>query len=399
MKNFLKISLIATSAFLLARCGKEPVYNYTDDSMPPPAQVTNIQVKPTPGGGIITYSLPVDANLSYVKAVYEIQPGVKAEAKSSVFKDTLVVSGFGDISPRQITIYSVGKNEKASEPLTVDLVPLTPPVMQVQQSISLEPTFGGVRLRYRNPTRANLAFTLLYDTTGNGAYKEINSYYSALDSGTFSARGFDTLSKRFAVYVRDRWNNRSPQVEAVIKPLFEQFIPKTTWKAMYLPTDTYQYVESFDLPHVYDGSWGIGNYNIFATVHTLQIPQWFTLDLGKTVTASRMKVMHYHESPYAGASVKQFEIWGSNDPPANGSWDGWKQLGSFEFIKPSGLPQGQITEEDLTYSVVNGGDFEFTGDQGAFRYIRFKTIATYASSGPIGQIVVSEISFWGKIEL
>lgn len=377
-------------------CGKELTYNYTDANAPAPAGVSDLKVTPTAGGGIITYKLPVDPNLSYVKAVYEQTPGVMAETKASIFNDSLVLSGFGDVSERKITIYSVGKNEKQSAPQTVNVTPLTPPVLSVQHSLELEAAFGGVRLRFKNPTRANLALVLLYDSAGNNTFKEVQTFYTSQDSGSFSARGFDTLSKKFAAYVRDRWNNSSPSVEKTVKPLYEQFIPKNTWSPMYLPGDTYQNVEVYVLQRVYDGLWGVGSYNIFASPHTAPIPQWFTLDLGKKVTPSRMKVMHYTESPYSGASVKTFEIWGSNAPASDGSWESWTRLGSFEFIKPSGLPQGQVTAEDISYSVGQGGDFEFDGGQGAFRYIRFKTTATYASSGPIGQVVITEISFWGN---
>ncbi|SDC37076.1 DUF4959 domain-containing protein [Niabella drilacis] len=385
---------------ILAGCGKEAVYNYTDPGAPAPAPITDIQVVPTPGGGYILYKLPVDPNLSYVKAEYELQPGVKSETKTSIFNDTLKITGFGDTRERTISVYSVGKNEKRSEPVTVHLTPLTPPVASVFNSLVVAPAFGGVSVKYENPTGTNLVTTLLYDSTGNGTWKEVRSYYSAATTGVFSVRGFDATPHRFAVYLRDRWNNHSDSLQKMITPLFEQFIPKNTWKALYLPNDGYQYVESFSLPHVYDGIWGSGRYDgIFASRHTLDIPQWITLDLGVTIRFSRMKVWHYFESPFAGASVRAFEIWGSNNPAADGSWDSWTKLSSFEFVKPSGLPQGQVTADDINYSVTNGGDFDFPVDlQGTYRYVRFKTVATYASSGPIGQVVLPEISFWGVIQ-
>lgn len=400
MKQIFSINIfIASALMLLTACGKDAVYNYTDDSAPAPAQVSNVQVIPGPGGGVIAYTIPQDPNLSYVKATYELKPGETSEVKASIFKDSLYINGFGDTSPREIKIYSVGKNEKESAPITVNLTPMDPPVQSVFEDITMEPAFGGVRVRYQNPLKANLAMMLLYDSSGNGTWREVKANYTALPEGTFSIRGFSATPKKFAVFVRDRWNNYSDTLVQTVTPLFEEFIPKDTWKPLYLPNDHYQHVEFFDITRVYNGEYRRQVYEgIFATRHTSPIPQWFTLDLGKKVVFSRMKEWQYFESPYAGASVKSFEIWGSNDPAPDGSWESWTKLGTFESFKPSGLPYGTVNDVDRAYALDEGEDFEFpeTADQ-AYRYIRFKTLSTYASSGPTGQVVINEISFWGKI--
>ena len=49
----------------------------SDDS--PPGQVTNIEVQTIPGGAYITYQLPDDPDLLYVKGTYEIREGEIAE--------------------------------------------------------------------------------------------------------------------------------------------------------------------------------------------------------------------------------------------------------------------------------------------------------------------------------
>lgn len=49
---------------------------YIDSKAPAPEQVSDVKITSTPGGAIITYKIPKDPNLLYVKAEYEIQPGV-----------------------------------------------------------------------------------------------------------------------------------------------------------------------------------------------------------------------------------------------------------------------------------------------------------------------------------
>ncbi len=51
-----------------------------------------------------TYDLPKDPNLSYIKAVYEAQPGVFNETKSSYYTDTLALAGYGDTG-RKVKLY------------------------------------------------------------------------------------------------------------------------------------------------------------------------------------------------------------------------------------------------------------------------------------------------------
>lgn len=388
MKKFLY--LLAVLHVLLYSCVKEEKIDYTDKNAPAPAQVSNVNTTAQPGAAVLKYKLPADANLSYVKAVYEIQPGVFREAMSSAFIDTMALVGFGDTNPHQVKLYSVGKNQKASEPLSITVTPLTPPVLSAFSKLDLAATFGGVKVAFENAHKANLSIVVMVDSTGKDVWSPVTTFYTKALKGTFAARGYQSTAKKFAVYLRDRWNNKSDTLIKTLTPMFEQEIPKAPFKPVYLPTDTYQYVENFSLPGMWDGKLG---YNMFASLHTSEIPQWFTIDLGAKITLSRFKAYQYHESPYAGASVKSFEIWGSNNPNLNGSWDGWQLLGKFESFKPSGLPFGSVSAEDVSYAVSKGEDFEFDSAP-PVRYIRFKTLETH---GNTRQVVIVELNFWGQI--
>ncbi|HTN37305.1 MAG TPA: DUF5000 domain-containing lipoprotein, partial [Arachidicoccus sp.] len=122
----------------------------------------------------------------------------------------------------------------------------------------------------------------------------------------------------------------------------------------------------------------------------------FSIDLGMKVSFSRI-VEHQvpHDHLYAGSAVKKFELWASNNPSPDGNWNTWDSLGTFSSFKPSGLPNGQFTDEDKNYASFIGEDFEFTSVLPAYRYIRWKTLETYGSTG---QVVIAELDVFGQIE-
>src|SRR3546814_2815069 len=92
MKKIYYLTALVIGTACLSSCKEEP-NPYIDPNAPAPAQVSNLQVTGTPGGAIITYDIPHDANLSHVKATYEIRPGVFREAKASYYLDTLHLVG------------------------------------------------------------------------------------------------------------------------------------------------------------------------------------------------------------------------------------------------------------------------------------------------------------------
>lgn len=379
---------------LIYGCKEAGRIDFIDDSPEIPSQITNLEVESTPGGAKLTYNLPDDPNLLYVKAIYEIQPSVFREAKSSYYSNTLELIGYGDTLSHPVTIYSVGKNNKESAPIHVEVKPLAPPVQTVFNSLELTPTFGGANVAFKNESMAKLRIYLLVDTAGTGQWVPLRTLYTEAEYGSFSARGFKMQEYTFGVFVKDRWNNNSDTMAVTLTPLYEELIPKTTWKVHGLPGDNLTYVETLTVDKVFDGVVSKGS--CFATMSNSAIPQWFTIDLGKQVIMSRMVEHHRPGYTYNRSAVKRFEIWGSSDPAPDGSWESWTLLGSFDSFKPSGQPLGTVTPEDETYAGVNGEEFEFEAGMPTVRYIRFKTTEAWGG-GSIGQVVISEITFWGKV--
>ena len=388
MKKLTYIVFVALAGIIVQSCKEEARLDHIDANGAAPKQVSNVKVENTPGGATLTYKLNDDLNLSYVKAVYEIQPGVIKESKSSIYTDTLRLEGFGDTQEHEVKLYSIGKNEKESEPLIVKVQPLTPPVNLAYNDLSIEPGFGGVKIRIKNALLANLAIVLDADTTGNGALRPLQTFYTNAASGSYSVRGLSAKQMKFSVYLRDRWGNKSLAIVKDLTPLFEQRVPKP-YGTYILPTDQAALSSAYALTYLWDG---LVNTNIYASGNNTPIPQWFTIDLKMPVVLSRMKE-HQRTDPYTytGACVKAFELYGANTPATDGSWTGWTLIGKFDSYKPSGAVG--VTKEDIAYGYTNGEDFEMPDTPPAYRYLRFKTIETW---GGTGQVTISELTFWGK---
>lgn len=130
--------------------------------------------------------------------------------------------------------------------------------------------------------------------------------------------------------------------------------------------------------------------------HTPEVafPYHFTFDLGVTTVLSEMKIWQRQSQLYDGANPRYFEVWGSANPPDDGSWTGWTRiLADGESIKPSGRASG-YTPEDEVYA-KSGELFRFNGDAPEVRYIRFKIFGNWANRNP-GATHIMEVTFWGN---
>ncbi|NLX67516.1 MAG: DUF4959 domain-containing protein, partial [Bacteroidales bacterium] len=93
MNNKIVYLIVFLMSIVGISCKEEGRVDFIDEHAPAPAQVTNVLIENRAGGALLKYTLPVDKNLLYVRAEYEIKPGVIRETKSSYFKDSLVLEG------------------------------------------------------------------------------------------------------------------------------------------------------------------------------------------------------------------------------------------------------------------------------------------------------------------
>jgi len=391
-------------------CKEEGRIDQIDDATPAPAPVTITKIENISGGAIIRYSIPDDENLLGVKAEYERTPGQIVKSEASLYTDSLLVEGLGETKSYEVRLYSIGRNGKSSKPVAVNVNPLEPPI--IIASKSMDASFGGVKIEFTNEARANLALVLMIDSLGTGEWLPLQTFYTKAPGGSFYRRGLENKELNFALYIRDRWNNKSDTLVQTIIPVLEEDIPKDNFKNMKLPGDSWEYIQGpqYAIEGMWDGITSNRGGNVYAGKNTEPIPQHFTISLGHKVSISRFKVHHRLNDEYMNSSPRTFELWGSELPPSDGSWDNWHLLGEFEAFKPSGYSEdgsvGTITAEDKNYARVEGIDCELVvsdkipNPYRPVKYIRFKTNSTYATYGSevtSGQLIIAEISFWGQI--
>ncbi|SEO07671.1 protein of unknown function [Mucilaginibacter gossypiicola] len=401
MKTRVNIILLAAILLFISGMGcKQELLNKPNViNTNAPGPVTNIKAVNSNGKAVLTYSLPSDNDLSYVRAVYETSPGVKKEVIASHYTNTMTLEGFGDTLAHIVKIYAVNSSEIASTPAEVTVDPLTPAFLLAYRSLKVTVTFGGFNVACNNPTNENLSIVTMVDTLGNGTYVKttaLDNIYSNAAVITGAIRGQPALERKFAFVVRDRWLNHSDTTFVTLKPLFEQKLPKN-WSNFVLPGDaTMLNPGQTDVRNIYNGTLNENWPNVMFTVETASTPQMVTLDLGQAHVLSRMSVNPHIEvgnNYYVRGNLKNFEIWGSNNPNISGALDAtWTKLGTFTVIKPSGSAYGTETGADQTLAKA-GWPFDFSAGFGAYRYIRIRNLQNWQGSYFMS---IDEFTLWGQ---
>ena len=338
MKHQITLFLIFV-LLLVVSCDEEPIGQIPIDNVAP-GKVSDVKVENVKGGAILTYKLPKDEDLLYVKAIYSLRENVINEAKSSLYTDTLKLYGFGDTKPRQVTLYAVDRSQNESEGVTVTIEPLEPPLISIAQTMRAVEDFGGIHLYSDNPDRAEISVVVLREDS-NMEYVPIETFYSSVVAGDGTVRGLDTIPGNFGIFVQDRWENRSETQYTSLTPLYETQFDRLKFRALYLPGDEPS-AWGWVLPNIYDGRFGDHGF------HTAQgsgrWPHAFTLDLGQTGRISRIKVYQRQGSwIYRHGNIRKFQVWGAETLDTSGDWGSWIKL--MNTSQSISVPLGQYSAE------------------------------------------------------
>lgn len=384
------LAAIGIVTFLLSSCKEE-----THQPMVPgvqPSELTDIHVENRKGAAIISYSLP-DQGAFYVVAEYESRPGVKRQVKSSVYKQELLLAGFEKAGKYNVTLYVVGRDEQRSDAVEVVVNPLTPPYLETFNSLEVFEDWGGVSIRANNDEESDLMFGV-FALDEDGQPQGTAAHYTKQADVEFAVRGFESKNIKFGFFVRDKWENHSDTLYHELTPLYEIELDRSKFSEVRLPTDTYTGHNIINTPM--HGMWNdvtSNRDNVFLTLPNLSpIPQWFTFDMNSSAKLSRMRIWHRATFLFDAGNLKRFEVYGSNNPNPDGSWESWELLGTFESKKPSGLPVGQNSNEDVEY--INAGEeFVFGLDTPPVRYLRVKTLEVW---GGVSYISIQMMKVWGQ---
>lgn len=376
---------------MIISCG-ENLHGPLSNDKTKPAPIYNVTVENLPGAARLTYSLPVDDKLLYVKAVYTIAGEVKNTIVSSKV-NSLYIEGFNNSDEYEIALFSVSKSGTESDPVYAKVKPLTPPIVSVFESLNIFETFGGIAIQFENKDAANIGIEVL--VTDISGWRNLDTYYTKQEEGIFTVRGLSNEPADFAVLVKDRWLHTSDTLNINLTPLFEEELDIRLFRDARFPGEALDHSAKWDLPKIWDNDISTGLQVRLNTPY----PFWFTFDLGVTAKLSRFKLWQRQgQYIYSHYNPHEWELWGSNNPDQG--WENWTKLGHFIMVKPSGLPiaNGNYSEEDRVTAAA-GNEFEFEVDIPAVRYIRWKHIDSWATiGGTAGSVSFMEIRFYGSIE-
>jgi hypothetical protein len=421
MKNITRLLFICLSVLIAGMACKKDERKPLSKDGTVPGPVSNLQVTNLPGASLISYTLPGDENLLYVKAVYDLK-GMQREVKASMYQNKLLIEGFGDTQERDITLYAVSRSDVPSEPVSVKVKPLTPPIVNVFKSLKTDSAFGGINVKYANVDSANIVFeVLVLDSVGDWQHVDFN--YTSMKQGSFNVRGFPPKERTWGIYARDRWNNHSDTLQVKITPIYEEALDKTKFNDVrsafansipqfdplpnsLLPmVNAVDYSNSYPLKNLYDGNVA----SMFHTKEKYDLPVWIPIDLDKSGASkfilSRFKIWQRPQNYiFNHGNPHHWEIWGTNKPnagsgPGPKNTDpniGWVKLGEWIMIKPSNWDVGLNSNEDIQVA-TDGQEFEFPNGIPPVRYIGWKNIDSWGSiNGYTGFFHLMELSVWGQ---
>ncbi|MFD2599446.1 DUF5000 domain-containing lipoprotein [Sphingobacterium corticis] len=394
--RFIKIYfLLAAHLVLLGGCAEDMLPGPTREGGKPQS-ITSYTVRSISGGAIIKYELPNDRDLRYVKAVYTMADGRVRENKASVYKDEILVDGFARAGEYQVNLIAVSVGDVESDPTTISISALTPPYLQTLEKLreesNLTATFGGIRLLFENNTEAPIAIHIIAKNN-NGQWTTARDFYTRLKEGVVNVRGFAAQEREFGVFVTDRWNNISDTLTGLFTPIHEEMMDKKKFAEYHLPTDTWQAHTGYRTPSViWDGNTRVSA-TIFHSAPGSGMPQHFSFDMGVAANLSRFLMYSRLDHEYRFNHPKVLELWGSNEPNPDGSWESWTKVGTYTSIKPSGLPLGEQTNDDINYARA-GEEFDVEFQEEPYRYWRWRTLDTWGGNSDVS---LAELTFYGTV--
>jgi hypothetical protein len=393
---------------LITSCTESPIGQTPTDSVPP-SPLTNVAIDPIAGGANITYDLPNETDIAYVRCDYLFQ-GAKKSIYVSAYDNHMTIEGLGSTDPVEVSLYVVDHSKNASLPVTGAFVPRTPAIEDIYESLKMNADLGGVTVEWTNVMGIEIGVALFaYDSLN--VYQQRDIHFVASKDGKHSFRGYDSIEQKFGVQLTDKWGNMSPIKEWTLTPIFEELLDRTKHKQYKLPWDNTsdQYGQVFSL--LFDGekittgskSWHTKENESLYT-YGFTWPVMFTIDLGAEATVSRFLLWQGRYDPsyflYGHHNPKTFEVWGITNIPERsneywqweGSWKSdWTLLGDYEIVKPSGLPDKVYTAEDI--AVADAGH-EFILTTTSARYLRFAVKSTFIGDRD-NVLTLHELSFYG----
>ncbi len=365
----------------------------------PPGVLTIQSISPTNGGGIISYILPEDSDILFVRAEYTNSLGVDVYRVSSSHNDSIEIDGLNQNTPVQVRLFVVDQSENMSEPVEIEFTPLPSFIFLVQQSISISPDLGGVKLEWENIAEKTV-YVHLHIVNGDSEDVRILSSNNVNES--IFVRGLESIEMTFLTKVEDFDGNITELEEkGTLTPLFEEMIDKSTWTLMSqlsVNGNAWEGQTTAFWDDIVDTAETNSDNSYFIIWRdqnggTLNWPLDIVINLNKNVLIHRFKVWQrafWYNGPtgipyyYQEENMRSFNLYASNNAVD------WILLGEFDIGDPSD-ENGNIPQ-DYIDAAANGHDFDLDAVSEPFRYLKFSITSNFGSDTYVHG---SEISLWG----
>ena len=365
----------------------------------PPGSLSVEDITPTNGGGIISYLLPDDSDILFVRAEYTNSLGVDVYRVSSSHNNYIEIDGLNQNTPVLVRLFVVDENENLSQPVEVEFTPLPSFIYLVQESISITPDLGGVKLEWENVAEKTVYVHLHIVSDDN---EEIRILSSNSSSENIFVRGLESVEMTFLTKVEDFDGNITDLEEkATLTPLFEEMIDKSTWtlvNQLSVNGNAWEGETTAFWDDVVDTAETNSDNSYFIIWRdqnggTLNWPLDIVISLNKNVRVHRFKVWQrafWYGGPtgvpyyYQEENMRSFDLFASNN------LTDWTLLGQFDIGDPSD-ENGNIPQ-DFIDAAANGHDFNLDGVSDTFRYLKFSITSNYGSDTYVHG---SEITLWG----
>ena len=399
MKNTIFCLLISMTLLIISCEEDDNRGQFSVDSIPP-NKVTDISVQNEKGQSILTYTNPTNDDLLYVEAKYTNSLGNETVVRSSSYTNTMKLNGFLRSTKVPVKVYAVDKSLNLSEVTQVEIEPLDNTMFDVFESITYQPTFGGITFTWENLAEQDLVLEFLTFNQETNTYSDYENVYSKAPSLKTTIRGLESIEANFGVVVRDGFKQRTDTLKFTTTPFFEEEIDPALFRELpHHPDFSFGFTSGFRA--LFNGNTGKESYTVHGKNISLhgndgdKIP-FFTMNLGEEIKLSRFKMWTRNDFIYTHSHPRHILLVGTNDPliANNATSDtGWETIGEWIDEKPSGGSEGDVeTDEDLVY-FNSGMDFNVDPTKGSYKYIRFVSLESW---GKIDRLWIAELKFWGE---
>ena len=396
VRNIICIPILLLLISMVVSCESEDKKDTT-----PPGELTITSTEATYGGAIISYTLPNDDDILFVRADYTNGKGEAVFRTVSKHVNQIEVSGFVLEEDVTVSLTVVDENQNKSKAVEHEIRPLQSFIYLVQETIEIVPDLGGVQVSWEN-IEEKTVFIYLHIADGDEEETRILSSSNATEN--IFVRGLEAKELGFSTKVEDFDGNITSLIEeGYYTPLFEEKINKDTWALVSnLSIDGNAYegatvnfwddvVDTFETNS--DNSYFIINRNDNGGV--LRWPLDIVIDLNKKVKINRFKIWQrafWYNGPgdqpyyYQSENLRSFDLFVSMDKSE------WALLGSFQIEEPT---NGDISQALLDEAVA-GHNFNLDEISPEFRYLKFSITSNFGSDSFCHG---SEISLFGRDNL